>query len=410
MQGIVFDNGAQGDGLVLHDNQKLFVANTLKGEEIEYEVVDDHRANLVKILKASDQRAEPVCPYVEKCGGCCLQHFNKDAYQEHKLRYLRQLLPETFPEFDHPVFIDYCSRRRVSFAVTIIGKVCFFGLNQKNSDQITEIKTCPVLIPELNELIEPLHKLMKEIAFPVKKATGDVSLLLTDSGVDVLFTLPFQYSNQIRERLIKFAIEHNLARICWRLSERDYADIIVQPHAPVLKLGEYEICPPPGVFLQPSKAGEVALQEAVKEYLGNKPKNILDLFCGAGTFSLGILEKKKIIYGVDNAPHALEALNKASSDRIKVENRDLFKVPFYPDELEKFDAVIFDPPRAGAKKQAENLAMSDIPVIVAVSCNPVTFVRDAEILIKGGYKIEKIRPVDQFVFTPHLEVVALFRK
>ena len=410
MQGIVFDNGAQGDGLILHEGKKLFVSNTIKGEEIEYHVIDDHRAEVNQILKKSEQRAEPVCPYFEKCGGCCLQHFNQEAYKAHKLRYLRQLLPENYPAFDEPVFVPYNQRRRVSFAITIIGKACYFGLNQKESDQVIEIKSCPVLVPELNQLIPALHKLMKGLSYPVKKGTGDVSLLLTDTGVDMLITLPFQYNNQIRETLIDFAVQNNLARICWRLSERDLADIIVQPHQPVLKIGDYEITPPPGVFLQPSKAGEIALQETVKSYLGNKPKRIIDLFCGAGTFSLGLLEKKKIISGVDNAPYALEVLNKASSDRIKTENRDLFKVPLYPDELEKIDAIVFDPPRAGAKKQAENLAISNISVIVAVSCNPVTFVRDAEILIKGGYKLEKIRPVDQFVFTPHLELVALFRK
>lgn len=149
--------------------------------------------------------------------------------------------------------------------------------------------------------------------------------------------------------------------------------------------------------------------QSVVEYAG-KSKRVCDLFCGAGTFTLPLMRKKRIVKGTDNAPQALAALRKASEGRVETMERDLFKTPLYPDELYEYDAVVFDPPRAGAKAQCEQIAATDVPRVVAVSCNPVSFVRDAEILIRGGYRLTRLRPVDQFVFTPHMELAALFEK
>ena len=234
-----------------------------------------------------------------------------------------------------------------------------------------------------------------------------MSVLMTQTGADVLLTLPFEPDFDWRQSAAQFAAENGLARLSWRTSERAEPEPLVVLHTPELKVGDFTLKPPAGVFLQPSVEGRDALTQAVAEYAG-KAKKVMDLFCGAGTFSLPLLQKKRIIKGADNAPFALKALREASAGRIETQERDLFKTPLYPDELDGFDCVIFDPPRAGAKAQCEQIAASSVEKVVAVSCNPVSFVRDAEILINADFTLERVRPVDQFAFTPHLECVAKF--
>lgn len=413
LTGKVFDLGRQGDGLLMHDGRKVFIAGALPAETAGYEMVDDTRARLLEIMEPSPDRAEPVCSYFSQCGGCSLQHLKPEAYRAFKLRYLKELFPphRDLPEFDEPVFIAPQTRRRAAFAVAWNGPARWFGLNPKQSEKVLAVASCAVLVPELEKLIAPLRAFIcsKDRSFPKKRGTGDVAVLMTDCGADILITLPFEPDFEWRQAAAGFAASIGAARISWRYSERAQAEPLAVLHQPVLAMGEFLLNPPPGVFLQPSKEGEKALAEAVAEYAG-KARRIMDLFCGAGTFTLPLLKKGRVLKGADNAPEALKALEAASAGRIKTENRDLFKTPLWTDELDEFDAVIFDPPRAGAKAQCEQIAASDVKRVVAVSCNPASFVRDAEILMNGGYRLARIRPVDQFVFTPHLELAALFEK
>lgn len=409
----IIDLGRQGDGILLHEGRKIFISGVLTDETVEYTMENDARARLEKVVVPSKDRAEPVCPYFGQCGGCSLQHMKPEAYQAFKMRYLKELFPESWSdvEIETPVFVDPKSRRRVSFAVAWNGNVRWVGLNPKNSDKILQIKSCSILVPELERMIEPLRHLIsdKTLNFSKRRGVGDISLLATETGVDVLFTLPFSPDFNWIQSVTDFAVATNAARVSWRYSERHEAEPLIVPHVPVLTMGEAFLKPPAGVFLQPSVSGEKALVAAVSDYVG-EAKKIMDLFCGAGTFTLPLLKKKRVLEGADNAAEALSALEAASAGRIKTQERDLFKVPFLADELEGFDAVIFDPPRAGAKAQCEQLAFSNVPVIAAVSCNPTSFVRDAEILMNGGYKLKRIRPIDQFVYTPHMELAALFAR
>lgn len=413
LTGKVFDLGRQGDGLLMHDGRKVFVAGVLPGETAAYEMVDDTRARVLEIIEPSPDRQEPVCPFFARCGGCTLQHLKPEAYRAFKLRFFKELFPAHWdlPEFDEPVFIAPQTRRRVTFAVAWNGPARWFGLNPKQSDRVLAVTSCAVLTPELEKLIAPLRAFVcsKDRSFSKKRGTGDVSVLMTDCGADVLITLPFEPDFGWRQAAAELASSAGLARISWRYSERAEPEPLAVLHVPVLAMGDFLLNPPPGVFLQPSKEGEKALVDAVVEYAG-KERRIMDLFCGAGTFSLPLLKKGRVVKGADNASEALKALEAASAGRVKTENRDLFKTPLWTDELEEFDAVIFDPPRAGAKAQCEQIAASDVQRVIAVSCNPASFVRDAEILMNGGYRLKRIHPVDQFVFTPHLELAALFEK
>ena len=412
-QGKVFDLGRQGDGLLKDGKRTLFISGALPGETVDYETDGSNRARLLGVLTPASDRAKPVCPFFGRCGGCTLQHLKPDAYRRFKMRYLKELFPADweFPEFDDPVFVDFESRRRVTFAVLWNGSARRLGFNARQSGRIVEIAACAVLIPELKRLIAPLREYLcaRERFYPKKPGIGDVCVQITDTGADILITLPFEPDFDWRQSAAEFAYNNGVARISWRVGERAEPEPLAVLHAPEIKLGDFVLKPPPGVFLQPSVAGQGALTAAVLEYAG-RAKRICDLFCGAGTFTLPLLQKKRIVKGADNAPQALAALRAASAGRVEVQERDLFKTPLYPDELAGFDTVVFDPPRAGAKAQCEQIAASDVARVIAVSCNPISFVRDAEILMTAGYKLSRLRPVDQFVFTPHLELAALFEK
>lgn len=409
-QGKVFDLARQGDGLLRQESKNIFISGVLPDETVVFDLTDDHRARLIEVIDPSPDRADPVCSCFQKCGGCALQHLKPEAYQRFKMRWLREVFRE-IPDFDPPVFIPFNTRRRVTFALFWKGKARRFGFNEKQSDRIVETDGCSVLVEDLNKLILPLRRYFTDPDhfFPKKSATGDVFVQMTDNGADILVTLPFDPDLQWRQSAAVFAQQNDIARISWRFNERSDPEPLVTLRTPEIKIGDFTLNPPAGSFLQPSVAGQNALIAAVTEYAG-KAKKVCDLFCGAGTFSLSLLQKKRTIKGVDNVSQALEALRLASEGRVETEQRDLFKTPLYPDELENFDTVVFDPPRAGAKAQCEQLAVSSVPRVIAVSCNPTSFVRDAEILTNGGYRLKRLRPVDQFAFTPHMELVALFEK
>lgn len=411
--GKVFDLGRQGDGLIKSECGNVFVAGVLPDETVEYEIIGGGRARLTGVRTPSPDRTAPLCPCFDECGGCVLQHLNTDAYRRFKLRFFKETLSSIgdLPEFDEPFFAPINARRRAGFAVYWNGRTRRFGFNARQSDRIVEMERCPVLVPALSALIQPLRAFICDAgrAYPKKAGVGDAYVLMTDVGADILLTLPFEPDFDWRQSAAAFAESVGAARISWRTDERADAEPLAVLRAPEIKAGDFTIKPPAGCFLQPSVAGQNALTQSVVEYAG-KSKRVCDLFCGAGTFTLPLMRKKRIVKGTDNAPQALAALRKASEGRVETMERDLFKTPLYPDELYEYDAVVFDPPRAGAKAQCEQIAATDVPRVVAVSCNPVSFVRDAEILIRGGYRLTRLRPVDQFVFTPHMELAALFEK
>lgn len=411
--GKVFDLGRQGDGLIKSECGNVFVAGVLPDETVEYEIIGGGRARLTGVRTPSPDRAAPLCPCFGECGGCVLQHLNADAYRRFKLRFFKETLSSIgdLPEFDEPFFAPINARRRAGFAVYWNGRTRRFGFNARQSDRIVEMERCPVLVPALSALIQPLRAFICDAgrAYPKKAGVGDAYVLMTEVGADILLTLPFEPDFDWRQSAAAFAESVGAARISWRTNECADTEPLAVLRAPEIKAGDFTIKPPAGCFLQPSVAGQDALTQSVVEYAG-KSKRVCDLFCGAGTFTLPLMRKKRIVKGTDNAPQALAALRKASEGRVETMERDLFKTPLYPDELYEYDAVVFDPPRAGAKAQCEQIAATDVPRVVAVSCNPVSFVRDAEILIRGGYRLTRLRPVDQFVFTPHMELAALFEK
>ena len=404
----ISDLARQGDGVAEIGGRKCFVAGALTGETVDVEPDENGRAKLLRVVEPSPDRIVPVCPYAGTCGGCSLQHLSELAYRDFKLRRVRELFP-SFQEFDEPFFAPVRSRRRITLGVCWNGKARFVGFNIEKSGRVCPVENCAAAVAEAARLIGPVRAFIASLRFPVRKGTGDVLIQITDTGADVLITLPFAPDDEARKAAADFGAANDVARVAWRQSEQSAAEPLAVFRTPVLRMGDFTVAVPAGAFLQPSREGQEVLQETVSAYVG-KAKKVVDLFCGVGTFALSLLKKKRTLEAADLAPEAVAALTKASDGRIKAVVRNLFKTPFYPDELEKADAVVFDPPRAGAEAQSRQLAASGVPVVVAVSCNPQTFARDAKILTDGGYAMTRLKPVDQFVFTPHTEIVARFER
>lgn len=354
------------------------------------------------------------CPCVSECGGCSAFKSSLSEYRFFKRQEIETVLKNLSVKapLKETIYLNAGTRRRVSFALMWKKNVRRFGLNALKSHQIVEINDCPQLSDPLRGIIEKTRLFLKQsdLSFPKKEGTGDIAFLSATSGLDMLLTLPFKPDLIWRENLADFAQKNGIIRVSWRQRVFDAPEPIVVIAKPFVRFANTEVFLPAEAFLQPSQEGQDILTQTVLNIVGNKPKNVVDLFCGAGTFSLPLLCKKRKIKAFDNASASLKALSTASGGRIETQERDLFRMPLWTDEFVGVDAVVIDPPRAGAQAQCFQLAQSDVPVIAYVSCFPKTFVRDANILIAGGYDLKDIQPIDQFVYSKHTELVACFKK
>jgi 23S rRNA (uracil1939-C5)-methyltransferase len=240
-----------------------------------------------------------------------------------------------------------------------------------------------------------------------RKGEVRLTLTLSNGGVDLAVTNAKPINGPARALLAGVAARAGLARLGWNGEE------VAVARTPEIVFGRARVVPPPGGFLQPTREGEAALLEGVREAVGEAAR-IADLYCGSGTFALPLAEEAEVL-AVEAEADALAALDAAwratpGLKRITHERRNLASRPLLAAELNGFDAVVIDPPKAGARAQAEQLARSAVPRIAAVSCNPATFARDARILIDGGYRLDCVQPVDQFRWSPHVELVAGFRR
>lgn len=410
--------GAKGDGLAKdREGVEYFVPYSTQGDVLEIRCLDKrgdvYVGHIENIITPSPDRAEAPCPYYTQCGGCSLQHLNDKAYGQWKKERISEALNRMGieAEIDDPVLIPQGQRRRAAFAVMKKGKKIVFGFNAKSSHRIEEIDHCLLLTQPLDHLIQALRALMPHVM--KQEGRGDIIVNYGDDTCDVVFALPGRPDLKVHEKLIAFAEQNNIGRMSWQENAKGDPEIIAQRRHVEVTFAQTKVELPANPFLQPSKMGEEAMTGLALQAL-DAEKKILDLYCGCGSFTFA-LAQKAIVHGVEANPTAIKALELsagrgAMGGRITTEVRDLTRQPLMGKELEKFDAVLFDPPRAGAKEQAEELAKSNIALIIAVSCNPTTFARDASALIEGGYKLEKVVPIDQFTWSAHVEVLAIFRK
>ncbi len=417
--------GGRGDGVAIHEGKPVFVPFTLPGESVRVRLVGERsagfKAELVEIGTLSPERVEPPCPHFGPCGGCAVQHLADAAYRRWTRDQVVQALERrgfASPPVGEPLFVPLNSRRRTTLAAQLSkGGALKLGFHGRESHTVEDIRTCYILRPELMALLSGLRTALKQALTPGE--TADVALLASESGIDLLLTSKHEPGLAGRQALAALAEAADLARISWSPArpagdEPEIAEPLAVRRAPVVTFAGIPVEPPPGGFVQPTAEGEAALTDAVTGWLGEIAGPVIDLYAGCGTFTFP-LAKRGQVHAVEGAESAMASLWQAArrndlAGRITAEVRDLAAEPLDAEELEPFAAAVFDPPRAGAKGQAEALARSEVPVVVALSCNPNTFGRDARALADGGYRLEEVRPIDQFPWSGHVELAALFRR
>lgn len=408
----------QGLGIASWQGKEVRVPFTAAGDRVRVEIIAEEAdfisAKLLTRLQNGQDYIQAPCSHFEKCGGCTLQHVKPETYQEWKWQSLIAAFQQYALTIDpSPLFsVSPKTRRRVNLIASknVYGQL-LLGFQRYRSHEIIDIQECPVMLPELERLLNPLRHILQAIL--KKRQEIEVFLIKADNGIDMLLKAKIVLSVQSRLLLTEFAGLNRLCRLTFQQEGKGF-DMIYQETAPVIYWQQTALPLPPAAFIQPTKASENYMQELIGDYLRPAQK-IADLFAGCGTFSFPLAKSGKTVHAIEGHMLAIEAMNKAAnrfqlSARLTTECRNLAKHPLSMQELNMFDAVIFDPPRQGALPQMQQLAFSHVPYVVAVSCNPETLARDLQILTQHGYRLEKIFPVDQFLWSTHLEAVALLKR
>jgi 23S rRNA (uracil1939-C5)-methyltransferase len=412
--------GARGDGVARDGRGPVYIPFTVPGDRVRARY-DDARgegraATLVELVAPGPGRATPVCQHFGVCGGCALQHLDAALYAATKTAFVRAALAHHgFAEAPlRPLrLLPSGTRRRVRLSLARPRResaTALVGFAQRASHDLIDLAACHVLAPHLFALIAPLRELAGKLLAPGESAHA--TLQRADGGIDALLDLPRRPDLVALETLAAFAESQDLARLLWRIPG-DEPTLVAQRRPVRVVVGGTAIDLPPESFLQATPEGEAALTEAVRDAIGPATR-IADLFAGIGTFSFA-LAGQAAIHAVEGWAPAVAAIGQAArraglAERVTAEIRDLQRRPLEPEELASFDAVVFDPPRIGAKAQTAALARTRIPRLAAVSCNPASFARDARILIAGGYRLVAVQPIDQFIWSPHVELVAAFAR
>ncbi|MEX1233627.1 MAG: class I SAM-dependent RNA methyltransferase [Roseovarius sp.] len=391
--------GHQGDGIAAGP---VFAPMTLPGERVTG-ALDGQRLTDVRIEEPSDRRVAPPCRHFKACGGCQLQHADDAFVAEFKEGVVRAALKAHGIETTFlPIATSPAqARRRATFSARRTKKAAMAGFHGRASDVIIEIPDCRLLHPDLMRGIPVAEALAQQAG--TRKGALDVAVCLSRNGLDVNASGGKALDGPLRALLAQMAEALDLARLSWD------GEVIAMRQASVQRFGAADVTPPPGAFLQATAQGEAALLADVSAALEGATR-VVDLFAGCGTFALPLSEMARV-HAVEGDAAMTEAMDagwrKAQGlKQLSVEARDLFRRPLLPDELAKFDGAVIDPPRAGAEAQMAQLIAAQLPQIAYVSCNPVTFARDAAVAVAAGYRVDAVRVVDQFRWSSHVELVA----
>jgi 23S rRNA (uracil1939-C5)-methyltransferase len=354
---------------------------------------------------AGPHRQAPPCRHFPVCGGCALQHVDDAAYADFLADRIASALhaqrldaPTMRPAHLSPPR----TRRRASLRAERVGKRVTIGFNEAASRRIVDMAECHILHPALFALVAPMRALLG--AMLTERRHAEIVMAIADQGIDLLLAGVDADGLRATEALTAFAERHALARLA--IDAGMGAETRWEPRAVTVTLGGVGVALPPGGFLQATADGEAALVAGVIEAVGDAA-TVADLFSGLGTFALPLATRARVL-AAEGARDAVLALKAAGAGRIVADHRDLFRRPYTAAELSRFDAVVLDPPRAGAKEQAAELAAATCRRIAYVSCNPATFARDAATLVAGGWRLDWIAPVGQFRWSTHVELVAAF--
>lgn len=396
--------GHLGDGIILGPDGAIFAAQTLPGEEVEGTVKADQLTDL-RIITPSAFRVKPPCSHARTCGGCLMQHASDAFVAGWKTAIVRGALAGQGLEAElRPIVTSPArSRRRATLAARRTKGGVLMGFHARASDVLVAVPNCQLLHPDLIAAFPALEAIVR--LGGSRTTELDLAITRTTSGPDVAVSGGKEADATLRMDLARLTEVHGLSRLTWN------GETVALRAMPTLRLGRATVPLPVGAFLQATVEGEAALLSSVTEAVGSA-RRITDLFAGIGTFALPLAEKAEV-HAVEGVSAMIAALDKGfrmaeGLKRVTHEVRDLYRRPLEPDEFKGVEAVVIDPPRAGAEAQSHTLAKSKVPVIAAVSCNPATFARDAKILIAGGYKLNWVQVVDQFRWSPHVELAAQF--
>ncbi|MGO8834647.1 MAG: class I SAM-dependent RNA methyltransferase [Roseiarcus sp.] len=405
---LIDDLGPRGEGLARVGRGAVAIFGALPGERVLARI-EGGRGRLVAVLSPSPDRVAPICPYFGDCGGCATQHCAPALAAGWKRRLLADALAAGRVAAPLGPLIDAHGegRRRATFHARFAqgGASVEVGFMRARAHEIVEIETCPVLAPGMAGALGAARALAKSLRGVGKPLDITVTATLTGLDVDVRGCGALDFAP--RQALIATANRFDLARLS------NHGETVIERRAPEVMIGAARVRPPAGGFLQATVAGERALAELALS-AAQGARRVADLFCGVGAFALRLAAEHEV-HAVEIDRAALAALARAAGETrtlrsVACEARDLFRRPLRREELASFDAVVFDPPRAGAPAQSRELAASAVPTVVAISCDAASFARDVGILAAGGYRIESIAPIDQFRFSPHIEIVGVLRK
>lgn len=398
--------GAQGDGVATVGGQDVFVPFTLPGECVEVEL-SGPRGRAARIVWASEERVAPSCRHFGICGGCALQHFSEDGYAAWKRHQVVIAFAARGIEAEVNALVRPAGqRRRAVLTARRDDERLHLGFHQAQSHALVDVEECPVMRPELVSFLDRGKSLLQQLVS--RRGEARVTLLAGPAGLDVAISgIAKTLTPQLRSAIAQDATAAGVARISID------GEPVFEALQPYLDFGGVDVPLPPGVFVQAVAEAE---SEMVRLVLGGvgKAKRVADLFAGVGAFTFPLARRARVL-AVDSDRRAIEALAAGlrRAQGIKPVTplvRDLFREPLSPLELNEHDAVIFDPPRVGAEAQARMLARSKVRTVIAVSCNPATLARDARLLIDGGYTMGAVTPIDQFVYSAHVEVVTAFTR
>ncbi len=401
--------GGEGDGLA---HGPVFVPFCLPGERV-LAIGGGERRELVEVLEASADRILPICPHFGTCGSCAMQHWAPEPYLAWKIERLRLTLARQQIETEilAPFAAAAGTRRRVALHARRGSRaMARLGYKARKSWDLVDISVCPISDPAIQVAIPALKRLAAPL-FEHPKSAPTLHVTLTLSGLDVDISGVERKSGGLsadaRVQLAQCSAQADFARVTID------GEVAYQARLPQVRLGQAVVNLPPAAFLQATPQTEAALSAFVSEHAAGATR-VADLFCGVGTFTFRLAQIAQV-HAADFAPEAIRALNGALASTpglhgVTAEARDLVRRPVLAEELKKTDVAVFDPPRAGAVEQTAELARSSVGRVIGVSCNPATFARDARTLIEAGFTLDRVQPVDQFLWSPHMELVGVFSR
>ena len=424
-EAVIERMGGRGDGIAVHGGEAFYVPLAVPGDRVRAQPTekrgDGYGARLLEVISPGPSRTTPPCPHYGECGGCALQHMAADASRtwkrqrvvdalaQHGLSTAAVELTEAIPMAAED---SLGGRRRATFAATRAGTVVHVGFNARGSHRVVDVGHCLLLTAALDGLIAPLRDLFADLLADGARAQAIATDLAP--GLDVVLILAEPPGLAALERLARFAAANGIHRLSWRLRAGGPLEPLAQNGLCQVRFGGVAVDFPPAGFLQPSRAGEARLSHMVVDGVG--VGSAVDLYAGLGTFTFALAAGGRRVHAAEGDKASVAALAKAAaraglSDRVTAEGRDLDRRPIESADMASFEAAVFDPPRPGAPAQAKALASTrSLKRVVAVSCNPATFARDARFLVEGGFEIDRVCPIDQFAYSPHVEVVAWFSR